>query len=150
MLKNKDNVYQIFIYVFFYIFHLGMVMFKTMISTKRLYIHSADIVFCNLWMRSDTLSASDHTLHIRYTLSSETGIFLRKRLPVNLSNFPAKELFNESVAVVSKDVLASFSITKTRKSVGERLYVSPFFFIGFFQTKYPKNMFIANLSKHKI
>ena len=45
MLKNKDNVYQIFIYVFFYIFHLGMVMFKTMINTKRLYIDSTDIVF---------------------------------------------------------------------------------------------------------
>ena len=70
-------------------------------------------------------------MHVRYTLSSETRIFLRKRLPVNLSNSPVKELFYGSFIVVSKEVFASFWIRGTRKSVGEYLYASPFFYFFF-------------------
>ena len=55
-----------------------------------------------------------------------------------------------SFIVVSKKVFARFWITETRKSVGEYLYASPFFFICSSRRKYPKNISMANLSKHKI
>ena len=65
-------------------------------------------------IRSNCLSVSKHTSHVRNTLPfllfSGTGIFLRKCLfSVNLSDFLTKELFSESFRLSNKRISESFN-----------------------------------------